>query len=378
MLGDLTYSYDATGNRLATGGNWARTGIPGSIPNSSYDAANEQLAFGNVTQTFDANGNLLTQTDPSGTTMYSWDARNRLVAINGPSINASFSYDALGRRISKSINGQTTTFHYDGLDIVRESGGPGDVSYLRSLEIDEALVRSDESGVVTYLADILGSTVALADSTGAPVTSYTYAPFGETFIAGLPSANPFQFTARENDGIGLYLFRARFYDSRAGRFLEEDPSGFEAAGMDLYVYVGNAPLTRVDPFGLDFRPPPRQYGGPWRSPGAPHLHPISEMPDETAAVTVNDLGLWPWTRHDVHPREGERCLKCNETTLQRCLAKPPTPPTVASCVSCVQSPIPRHLNPACWFCTVPTTLDKARCVQQSCTLGTRDSCGRCQ
>jgi YD repeat-containing protein len=83
LLGDLTYTYDPRGNRIATGGSWARTGIPESIPTSSYDAANEQLAFSNVTQTFDSNGNLLTQTDPSGTTTYTWDARNRLVATTG-------------------------------------------------------------------------------------------------------------------------------------------------------------------------------------------------------------------------------------------------------------------------------------------------------
>jgi YD repeat-containing protein len=83
LLGDLTYTYDPRGNRIATGGSWARTGIPESIPTSSYDAANEELAFSNVTQTFDSNGNLLTQTDPSGTTTYTWDARNRLVATTG-------------------------------------------------------------------------------------------------------------------------------------------------------------------------------------------------------------------------------------------------------------------------------------------------------
>ncbi len=43
--------------------------------------------------TFDANGNLLTQTDASGTTTYTWDARNRLVGISGPTVTATFSYD---------------------------------------------------------------------------------------------------------------------------------------------------------------------------------------------------------------------------------------------------------------------------------------------
>jgi YD repeat-containing protein len=141
-----------------------------------------------------------------------WDARNRLTGISGPAVSASFAYDALGRRISKTINGQTIMFLYDGLDIVRESGEGGDASYLRTLTIDEALSRTEGSGTSTYLADTLGSTVALADASGSPVTIFAYAPFGETKFSGVPSLNAVQYTGRENDGTGLYYYRARYYD----------------------------------------------------------------------------------------------------------------------------------------------------------------------
>ena len=209
-----------------------------------------------------ANANRLTQTDPSGATTYTWDARNRLVGINGPSASASFAYDALGRRIMKTINGQSTGYHYDGLDIVRESGGAGEASYLRSLAIDEAIARTDAAGSATYLADILGSTVALADSSGGPTTAYTYEPFGGTQASGAPSPNPFQFTGRENDGTGLYYYRTRYYDPRTGRFVSEDPIGFLGGDANLYMYVdsvgkpmernfytyaGNNPLDSTDP-----------------------------------------------------------------------------------------------------------------------------------
>lgn len=39
-----------------------------------------------------------------------------------------------------------------------------------------------------------------------------YAPFGDTAGTGARSAIPFQFTGRENDGMGLYYYRARYYD----------------------------------------------------------------------------------------------------------------------------------------------------------------------
>lgn len=247
-LGDLSYSYDATGNRLATGGSWARSLLPTSVLATTYDLSNAQLAFGDVSQTFDANGNLLTQTDASGTTTYTWDARDRLTALSGPTISAGFAYDALGRRVAKTINGQSTSALYDGLDSVRESGPGGEAAYLRTLAIDEAVSRTDGTGTLSYLADALGSPVALADDTGALPTTYTYAPFGDTAVSG-PSANPVQFTGRENDGTGLYYYRARYYDPVRGRFVSEDPLGFRG-GISKYAYVINNPMIWIDPWGL--------------------------------------------------------------------------------------------------------------------------------
>jgi RHS repeat-associated protein len=247
-LGDLTYTYDLTGNRVGTGGSLARTLIPAAVGTSAYDQANRQLAFGTVSQTFDNNGNLLTQTDGAGTTTYTWDARNRLAAISGPSTSASFAYDALGRRISKTINGVMTTYTFDGLDAIRESGGTGEATYLRTLAIDEALTRTEGDTTLAYLTDILGSTLALADSSGAPITAYTYAPFGETSVAGPPSGSPFQFTGRENDGTGLYYYRARYYDPTRSRFVSEDP--LQTTDVNAYAYAQNRPVTARDPLGL--------------------------------------------------------------------------------------------------------------------------------
>src|SRR6185436_364327 len=45
-LGDLTYQYDPTGNRIAVGGSFARTLLPDPVPTATYDAANRQLTFG--------------------------------------------------------------------------------------------------------------------------------------------------------------------------------------------------------------------------------------------------------------------------------------------------------------------------------------------
>jgi RHS repeat-associated protein len=249
-LGDLTYGYDAGGNRIATGGSFARTLVPEAVTTATYDAGNRQLAFGSNTQTFDDNGNLLTRTDGSGTTTYTWDARNRLTGLTGSSLAASFAYDGLGRRAQKTVNSVLTQFRYDGLDAVAESGGGNDATYLRTLSIDEALVRTEGTDTAHYLGDALGSSVALANAGGTTATTYTYAPFGETTTAGTPSSNAFRFTGREDDATGLSYYRARYYDPTRSRFVSEDPLGLTGGDVNLYAIVRNDPVDATDPFGL--------------------------------------------------------------------------------------------------------------------------------
>jgi len=91
--------------------------------------------------------------------------------------------------------------------------------------------------------------VVLSDSAGTPTTTYTYDPFGKTTVTGL-STNAFQYTSRENDGTGLYYYRARYYSPTLQRFLSEDPIGFAGGDPNLYAYVGNSPVRYRDPLGL--------------------------------------------------------------------------------------------------------------------------------
>jgi RHS repeat-associated protein len=65
-------------------------------------------------------------------------------------------------------------------------------------------------------------------------------------------------TARESDTeTGLYYYRARYYDQNLGRFLTEDPVGFDA-GPHFYRYARNSPALFIDPTGLQqvkYEPP---------------------------------------------------------------------------------------------------------------------------
>jgi RHS repeat-associated protein len=79
-------------------------------------------------------------------------------------------------------------------------------------------------------------------------TSYTYAPFGASTLSGAPTANSLEYTGRENDGTGLYYYRARYYHPGLQRFLSEDR--LRRQGDNLYAYVSNDPIGRIDPLGL--------------------------------------------------------------------------------------------------------------------------------
>jgi len=249
-LRNLTYTYDAAGNRIKTGGSFARSTIPPALASVTYNANNQQTTFGSVTETYDLNGNLATVTEAGITTTYAWNARNQLTGISNPGFSASFSYDSFGRRTGKTIAGATTNFVYDGLNPVQEKNGSTvTANLLTGLGIDEFFTRTDGVGARALLTDALGSTVALGDGTGSLVTQYTYEPFGYTTESGSASTNSFKYTGREDDGSGLLYYRARYYHPRLQRFISEDPIGF-LGSLNLYEYVGNNPVMRVDPSGL--------------------------------------------------------------------------------------------------------------------------------
>gem|GEM_PF-3947841 len=43
--------------------------------------------------------------------------------------------------------------------------------------------------------------------------------------------------------------RARYYDADIGRFISQDPIGFEGDDVNLYAYAGGNPLRFIDPTG---------------------------------------------------------------------------------------------------------------------------------
>ena len=196
-------------------------------------------------------------TRPDGT-QFSWDYENRLsqAVLPGSGGTVTFKYDPFGRRTQKSGPLGTTNYLYDGSDayanVIEELDNSGNVlgEFAQVTGIDRPLAELVSGTAGYYEQDGIGTVTSLTDVNGNPANTYTYDSFGNLTSSSGTVSNPFQFTGREYDPeTRIYFYRARYYDSSAGRFISEDPSGFNG-GNDFYVYVSNNPLIWTDPLGL--------------------------------------------------------------------------------------------------------------------------------
>ena len=122
--------------------------------------------------------------------------------------------------------------------------------------------HEDALGSLRFLTDggqnVLGSSVFEAFGAAVGATGSTAgASFG--WVGGAD--------CQTDVDTGLVLMGHRYYDSRIGRFLTQDPAG---DGDNWYAYAGNDPVNKTDPSGLsmglpgsfgDFSAPDQRYGG---------------------------------------------------------------------------------------------------------------------
>ncbi len=195
----------------------------------AYDANNRQTAF--CTAAGDLGGNCA-PVPAAGRTLYHYDAQGNRVKKSGPSGTSLYVYDAFGKLAAE----------------YKDSGTPTPGTFYRTV-------------------DHLGSTRLVTDGLGDPVENTDYLPFGEEIDVssgdprhnvaayGSPGQLRHKFTGKERDTeSGMDYFLARYYSGPMGRFLSVDP-GNAGAGLadpqtwNAYAYVRNNPTGNVGPDG---------------------------------------------------------------------------------------------------------------------------------
>jgi RHS repeat-associated protein len=103
------------------------------------------------------------------------------------------------------------------------------------------------------LSNHLGSATLELDEQAKIISYEEYSPYGSTTYQAVRSqtetSKRIRYAGKERDEeSGFYYFEARYYCPWLGRWASCDPSGI-ADGPNVYVYVSNNPVTRVDTNG---------------------------------------------------------------------------------------------------------------------------------
>ncbi len=94
--------------------------------------------------------------------------------------------------------------------------------------------------------------MALTDINKTIANKYAYSPFGTIANQEETVVQPFKFVGQYGimtEDNGWYYMQARYYDPAVGRFIAEDPIGFDGGDVNLYAYVLNNPVMFIDPEG---------------------------------------------------------------------------------------------------------------------------------
>ncbi len=235
-----SYAFDDVGNRTTS----HRSATYG------YQPFNRLTSTATSSYRYDSNGSMYSRWDGPKRWTQMWDYENRLTKLTNQKQTVRYLYDALGRCVQRYTvgNKENTKFTYDGDDVLLDDNGGTLTKYQNGLGIDNKLQQTTGSATSYFLADHLGSTNGIADSTGSLTALTGYDSFGNATNDNFPSR--YQFTGREYDSLTkLHYYRARFYDANLGRFISEDPIGFGGGDVNLYGYVWNNPAGFTDPSG---------------------------------------------------------------------------------------------------------------------------------
>lgn len=282
-----TYAYAANSNHLLqtlTNSTFAA--------NIAYDAAGNMVSDGIHTYAYDAKGRMQSvaandndrdsrhdrdedRHDDRRATIYTVNGLGQRVEKQGdfgPSNSKNYVYDNAGHVLGEydehgRVIEETVWLGDLPVAVMESQGEDRDWDNRRDGDDnrDEHHDRDNHRGHdrlhhndVFYIAtDQLGAPRTITNLNGTHVWDWVHAPFGNTpalsisrggELVGYDLRFPGQVFDEES---GLFQNGFRDYSAQLGRYVESDPIGL-AGGLNTYGYVGQNPLTRIDPQGKDY------------------------------------------------------------------------------------------------------------------------------
>jgi len=261
-VNSATYSYNADGDRNSTG--------------NTTGSENELTSDGTYNYTYDANGNVAVRTQISNGDYWTYGYNNNnemtsaLEKTQAGAVEQTivYKYDVFGNRVETDVaNAVSQRFAYDMWDPAKaDSTGTSASDIWATLSANNSLTTRQLQGdgidqhlgfaatgqTAWYLTDHLGSTRAVVNNSGTVADSIAYDAYGNITSESVPTSRPlYSWTGREFDVHTKLLYnRARFFDPHTGRWMSQDPMGFDAGDSNLYRYASNGPTDTSDPSGL--------------------------------------------------------------------------------------------------------------------------------
>jgi len=247
------YGYDEVSNLTSDADSVSSTTV-----NGTFDTGNRLTDWGNVTYDYDADGNRIERDSASGTTYYDWTASGQLYRVRAGSDTISYDYNAFGELVRRSTDGTPDRIYlWDQGQLLAVLNGTATAKlaeYAYKPGVDQPLsyITGNTGGTIRYFqTDERGNVIGLV-SGSLPKQHLLYDPWGEIEADwGVPLDSTglgWKGLLRES-GSGLYYVRARWYDTQSRSYISEDPIGI-SGGLNTYAFSGNDPVNGSDPSGL--------------------------------------------------------------------------------------------------------------------------------
>jgi len=240
-----TFTYDPFGNIAKQ----VISGDAGQNFQATYNTNNRIHDIGGLVPTYDANGNLLTDTFHT----YTWNINGRPATVD----TATLTYDAFDHVIEKTDGGVDNEYVYLGGQKLAVMDGQ--VQKNAYVPLPGGTQAVYVAGTLSFyqVPDWQGSYRIASTQGRALKFSQAFAPFGESYaLSGTGSRQSF---AGNNSDTETDMADAGMREEHTtqGRWISPDPAGLGAVSLadpqswNRYAYVSNNPLISVDPSGLE-------------------------------------------------------------------------------------------------------------------------------